>query len=91
MIQNVPKMSIRRKILLPRPKSSSYDRPITGYLYFAPPERELRRATELILDFPGGGFVAMSPEHHEERLRYWAVTSGRPVLSIDYGKAPECK
>jgi acetyl esterase/lipase len=33
----------------------------------------------------------MSPEHHEERLRQWALTTGRPVLSLDYGKAPECE
>jgi hypothetical protein len=33
----------------------------------------------------------MSPEHHEERLRVWALRTGRPVLSIDYGKAPECE
>lgn len=90
MIQRVPKMSIRRKILLPRPKGSSYDRPTTAYLFFAPPEEQLKEANELILDLPGGGFVAMTPEHHEERLRFWAVSSGRPVLSIDYGKAPEC-
>jgi hypothetical protein len=32
----------------------------------------------------------MSPEHHEERLRVWTIKTGRPVLSIDYGKAPEC-
>ena len=32
----------------------------------------------------------MTPEHHEERLRVWAIRTGRPVLSIDYGKAPEC-
>ncbi|KAJ3557825.1 hypothetical protein NP233_g11644 [Leucocoprinus birnbaumii] len=89
LIQRVPKMSIRRKILLPRPKGSSYERPVTAYIFFAPPEGQLKEATELILDFPGGGFVAMSPEHHEERLRYWALSSGRPVLSIDYGKAPE--
>jgi acetyl esterase/lipase len=31
----------------------------------------------------------MNPEHHEERLRMWAKSSGRPVLAIDYGKAPE--
>jgi acetyl esterase/lipase len=43
-----------------------------------------------VLDFPGGGFVAMSPEHHDDRLRAWATRTGRPVLSIDYGKAPEC-
>lgn len=45
---------------------------------------------DLILDIPGGGFVAMTPEHHEERLRMWAVRTGRPVASVDYGKAPEC-
>ena len=31
----------------------------------------------------------MTPEHHEERLCAWAEKTGRPVLSIDYGKAPE--
>jgi len=86
-----PQLGVRRKILLPRPKSSSYTRPIAAYLFFAHPESELCKATDLILDFPGGGFVAMSPEHHEERLRQWALTTGRPVLSLDYGKAPECK
>ncbi|KAF9568032.1 alpha/beta-hydrolase [Agrocybe pediades] len=89
LITRLPRVGVRRKILLPRPKSSSYDRPITAYLFFAPPEKELCKATELILDFPGGGFVAMTPEHHEERLRMWAVSTGKPVLSIDYGKAPE--
>ena len=33
----------------------------------------------------------MGPEHHEERLRSWAVKTCRPVISIEYGKAPECK
>ncbi|KIK91355.1 hypothetical protein PAXRUDRAFT_830917 [Paxillus rubicundulus Ve08.2h10] len=44
---------------------------------------------DLILDFPGGGFVAMTPEHHEERLRTWATRTGKPVLAVEYGKAPE--
>lgn len=81
---------MRRKVLLPRPTSSKYKRPITAYLFFCLPENELSNATDLILDFPGGGFVAMSPEHHEERLRIWAANTGKPVLSVDYGKAPEC-
>ncbi|KAG6903100.1 hypothetical protein C0995_006287 [Termitomyces sp. Mi166 len=89
MVTYLPWLSMRRKILLPRPKSSNHTRPITAYLFFYPHESQLRRATDLILDFPGGGFVAMSPEHHEERLRMWAVDTGKPVLSIDYGKAPE--
>ncbi|KAF9469919.1 Alpha/Beta hydrolase protein [Collybia nuda] len=84
-----PRIAVRRRLLLPRPTSSQYGRPITAYLFFCAPEHELSNATDLILDFPGGGFVAMSPEHHEERLRIWAVKTGRPVLSIDYGKAPE--
>jgi acetyl esterase/lipase len=45
----------------------------------------------LILDVPGGGFISMGPEHHEERLRSWAVRTCKPVVSIEYGKAPECK
>ena len=45
----------------------------------------------LIFDVPGGGFISMSPEHHEERLRSWAVQTGKPVISIEYGKAPECQ
>ncbi|EIN11887.1 alpha/beta-hydrolase [Punctularia strigosozonata HHB-11173 SS5] len=84
-----PPVTIRRKILLPRPKDSAYQRPITAWLFFAAPEHQLARSTDLILDFPGGGFIAMNPLHHEERLRMWAVRTGKPVLSIDYGKAPE--
>jgi acetyl esterase/lipase len=91
LVTYFPSVTIHRKIHLPRPKSSTYQRPITAYLFFAPPEKQLSRATDLILDFPGGGFVSMSPEHHEERLRTWARKTGRPVLSIDYGKAPECE
>ncbi|THV02436.1 alpha/beta-hydrolase [Dendrothele bispora CBS 962.96] len=89
LVVRVPKVTMCRKILLPRPRTSTYTRPITAYLYFALPVNKLSEATELILDYPGGGFVAMSPAHHEERLRTWAVTTRRPVLSIDYGKAPE--
>ena len=90
MFAVLPPISIRRKILLPRPKDSSYQRPITAWLFFAPAEHLLSGATELILDFPGGGFISMTPELHEERLRLWAVRTGKPVLSIEYGKAPEC-
>ncbi|KAK7053459.1 hypothetical protein VNI00_004085 [Paramarasmius palmivorus] len=85
----MPSLHTRRKILLPRPKSSHYQRPITAYLFYALPAHQLSESTELVLDFPGGGFICMTPEHHEERLRMWAATTRRPVLSIDYGKAPE--
>ena len=77
--------------MLPRPQGSLYTRPITAWLFFAPPVHHLARAIDLILDYPGGGFISMTPEHHEERLRMWAVRTGKPVLSIEYGKAPECR
>lgn len=86
-----PRVTIRRKITLPRPHGSSYTRPITAWLFFAQPVHHFARATDLILDYPGGGFISMTPEHHEERLRMWAVRTGKPVLSIEYGKAPECE
>ncbi|TFY75373.1 hypothetical protein EWM64_g8640 [Hericium alpestre] len=98
LLSRTEHVALYRKILLPRPNSSPYKRPIHVYLYFHPlaeaaentdPLAMLALQEDLILDFPGGGFVAMTPEHHEERLRSWANSSGRPVLSVDYGKAPE--
>ncbi|KAG1878312.1 Alpha/Beta hydrolase protein [Suillus subluteus] len=89
LIALTPRMSLCKKFLLPRPSTSTYDRPLKVHVYFAPPAPQLRQATDLILDFPGGGFVAMTPEHHDERLRSWALRTGKPVLSVDYGKAPE--
>ena len=86
-----PRVSLFRKVLIQRPTGSQYTRPITTYLFFAPPSTELVDAVDLVLDFPGGGFVAMSPLHHQERLRLWAISTKRPVLSVDYGKAPECE
>ncbi|TDL25905.1 alpha/beta-hydrolase [Rickenella mellea] len=84
-----PYIHIRRKIIIPRLPGSQYARPITAWLFFAGDESALRRTTDLVLDFPGGGFVAMGPLHHEERLRSWAVITEKPVLSVEYCKAPE--
>ncbi|KAG1862883.1 Alpha/Beta hydrolase protein [Suillus tomentosus] len=89
LIALTPRMSLCKKFLLPRPITSTYDRPLKVHVYFAPPVVQLQQATDLILDFPGGGFVAMTPEHHDERLRSWALRTGKPVLSVEYGKAPE--
>ena len=85
-----PRLPIHRKIMINRPLSSKHTRPITTWLFFAGSDAELAKSTQLILDFPGGSFVAMGPSHHEERLRAWAKKTRRPVLSVDYGKAPEC-
>ncbi|EGG06792.1 hormone-sensitive lipase [Melampsora larici-populina 98AG31] len=87
--KNRPNISIRRKFILPRPSGSKYTKPITCWLYFARPELDLVRCRNLIMDVPGGGFIAMSPMHHEDRLIRWTMRTGVPILSIDYCKAPE--
>ncbi|KAG8956174.1 hypothetical protein FRC04_004250 [Tulasnella sp. 424] len=85
----LPSMGVQRKILIPRPKGSKYKEHMIGWLYFSGTPEQLSRTTELIFDCPGGGFIAMTPEHHEERLRLWTVHSGKPVLALQYRKAPE--
>lgn len=48
----------------------------------------IHNCTDLMLDFPGRGFVAMTLEgHNEERLRTWAFRTGKVVLAVAYGKA----
>lgn len=98
LISHKKPVALHRKILLPRPHSSSYTRPITTHLFYSPrqelsssrdPLTALSYERDLIFDVPGGGFISMGPEHHEERLRSWAVQTGKPVISLDYGKAPE--
>ena len=78
-----------RAIRIPRPAESSYKEPINAWLYFDGPLSALKNHTKVVLDFPGGGFVAMSPRHHDDKLLAWCGRTGLPVLSVDYKKAPE--
>ena len=78
-----------RKIRIPRPKGSSYREPVVGWLYFNGPISALKKHDKIVLDVPGGGFVAMDPRSHDDKLMGWAGKTGLPVLSLDYRKAPE--
>ena len=78
-----------RKIRIPRPRGSSYKEPVVGWLYFNGPISALKKHEKLVLDIPGGGFVAMDPRSHDDKLMGWAGKTGLPVLSLDYRKAPE--
>lgn len=80
---------MRKELQISRPASSKYRHLITALLIYDGTEAELAQESDLILDLPGGAFVCMSPIHHEERLRIWAKHTRKPILSIDYGKAPE--
>jgi acetyl esterase/lipase len=78
-----------RAIRIPRPKHSSYDEPIQAWLYFDGPVSDLKNHDKIILDIPGGGFVAMDPRAHDDKLLAWGARTGLPVLALDYKKAPE--
>jgi acetyl esterase/lipase len=78
-----------RAIRIPRPPGSDYKEPVKGWLYFDGPLSALKNHTKIVMDIPGGGFVAMDPRNHDDKLFAWAGKTGLPVLSLDYKKAPE--
>ncbi|KAL4893117.1 CLN3 protein-domain-containing protein [Aspergillus ambiguus] len=78
-----------RAIRIPRPTQSSYTEATHAWLYFDGPLNALRDQTCVVLDIPGGGYVAMSPRAAEDRLLAWAGKTKVPILSLDYKKAPE--
>lgn len=78
-----------RAIRIPRPSESSYSEPVQAWLYFDGPISALKDHDKIVLDIPGGGFVAMDPRGHEDKLLAWAGRTGVPLLALDYKKAPE--
>ena len=78
-----------RAIRIHRPAESSYKEPVNAWLYYDGPLSALKNHTKIVLDIPGGGYVAMNPRHHDDELLAWSGKTGLPVLSLDYKKAPE--
>ncbi len=78
-----------RAIRIPRPNTSDYKEPVSGWLYYDGPISDLEHINKMILDIPGGGFVAMDPRCNDDKLFAWAGKTGLPILSLDYKKAPE--
>lgn len=97
-----PSLPVVRTLLIPRPATGPRSSlpPVRVVLFFDGPPAALSEVNEMVLDFPGGGFICMGPDCHEERLRLWARCFGRgrassksvsrrAVVSVDYGKSPE--
>ncbi|KAI5925454.1 Alpha/Beta hydrolase protein [Camillea tinctor] len=78
-----------RAIRIPRPSTSDYKGHVSGWLYYDGPISDLEHINKMILDLPGGGFVAMDPRCNDDKLFAWAGKTGLPILSLDYKKAPE--
>lgn len=81
------------KVYIPRPAVSVYKAPMEAWIYFNGPISALRSPRsphrKVVLDIPGGGFVAMNPRVNDDRLMAWAITLGLPIISLNYKKAPE--
>ncbi|KAF9398993.1 hypothetical protein BGX21_006950 [Mortierella sp. AD011] len=88
---NAPRLGVRKQIKLKLSKEAGdySDSVITLTIFFKGSEEELAKAEAIILDIPGGGFVAMHPSCHADYLMAWAGQTGMPIVSIDYKKAPE--
>ncbi len=80
-----------RRVRIPRQQCSDYKEPVMGWLYYDGPIEQLKASNvnRVVLDIPGGGFVAMDPRCNDDRLLAWAAQTGLPILSLDYKKAPE--
>ncbi|KAJ1969325.1 hypothetical protein H4R35_006171 [Dimargaris xerosporica] len=87
---------IARQFVIPRPRHFRPRQhhyltqfPFRVHLYFDGTNDELHQAPAVLYHIPGGGFVSMDPETHEDYLRIWAQQSKLPIVSINYRKAPE--
>ena len=58
-------------------------------MYYNGSLAELKKQMNVVLDVPGGGFVAMNPRTSDDKLLAWAGKTNLPILSLDYRKAPE--
>ncbi|KAF9953495.1 hypothetical protein BGZ70_000223 [Mortierella alpina] len=88
---NAPKLGVRKEITLRLSKATGHhsDATVKVTIFFAGSEEQLAMAESLILNVPGGGFVAMSPLCHADYLMSWAAQTKVPIVSINYKKAPE--
>lgn len=78
-----------RRIMISRPAQSHYKEPVVAWMYYNGSLKQLEQEKNVVLDIPGGGFVAMSPRENDDKLLCWAGKTGLPILSLDYRKAPE--
>jgi acetyl esterase/lipase len=90
LLHPIPNLFAPRPLRIPRPKESVYKEPVEAWMYYEGTREQLRSCTKVALDFPGGGYVAMSPRNHDDKLFAWArMCPNVPVISINYRKAPE--
>ncbi|OLY81174.1 Hormone-sensitive lipase [Smittium mucronatum] len=64
-------------------------KPALCYIMYAHSMVKFKKTKNILLNFPGGGFVSMSPPCHDDYLSQWATQSDSIIVSVDYAKSPE--
>ncbi|PVV02622.1 hypothetical protein BB560_002921 [Smittium megazygosporum] len=64
-------------------------KPALCYIMYAHEKSQYSKCKKIILNYPGGGFIAMGPPSHDDYLTVWAKAVDAIVVSVDYGKSPE--
>ncbi|OMJ29375.1 Hormone-sensitive lipase [Smittium culicis] len=64
-------------------------KPALCYVMYAHEKENYKKTKNIILNFPGGGFVSMSPPCHDDYLSEWAYQNDAVIVSVDYAKSPE--
>ncbi|KAI7835227.1 Alpha/Beta hydrolase protein [Kickxella alabastrina] len=83
------KLTVNRVVSIPRLSDVAQLEPAKCHIMYAGPEGEFKSCRHVVLNFPGGGFVAMGPDCHKDYLSAWAERTQAVVVSVDYAKAPE--
>ncbi|KAJ2449084.1 hypothetical protein EV183_005083 [Coemansia sp. RSA 2336] len=83
---HMPRLGVHKVVMLGRAGKTM---PAACHVFYAGSMSEMHECSRLVVDIPGGGFVAMGPASHEEYLADWAIKTRAVVVSVDYAKAPE--
>ena len=78
-----------RHLKIQRPKESGQKEPVGVWIYFEGSSEGLKAQKKIVLDISGGGFVAMGPRNHDDKLMGWSKKLKIPIVSVEYKKAPE--
>jgi acetyl esterase/lipase len=84
----------RRRVLIPRRSvihgvDATDDENIECFIYYRGRPEELPNCTRVVLQFHGGGFVAMNPQCHEDYMCKIAKQLDAVLVCVNYRKAPE--
>ncbi|KAK7207069.1 Alpha/Beta hydrolase protein [Myxozyma melibiosi] len=80
-----PRIQVLKGFEIARPPGSPYHSRIKAFLYYDGPRGSFKQHDKILLSFPGGGFVSMTPRHHDDSLCSWAKRLKIPIVSINYG------